>query len=297
MKLSGSDIHLLRIFDSVVRSGGFSAAQAELNLSQPTISNHITSLEQRLGVQLCQRGRRGFLITEKGQMVHETSLNLLAALDDYSVRFSDLKGKLVGKLRIATVDCISSDPNMKLPEALARFTERASAVELELMLEPPQDLQGKVFDGAVHVGIGSFENRIYGLEYEELYTEEHSLYCGRTHPLFETDESELTIDLISAFPTVHRGYWSKRLRREMKGESADTTVWQMEAQLLLVLSGRFFGLLPDHYAQSYVQSGMLRNILPQETLYECDFQMVTKQGRKTRVVSAFMEEIRSAFLG
>ncbi len=295
MKLSGSDIHLLRIFDSVVRCGGFSAAQAELNLSQPTISNHITSLEKRLGVQLCQRGRRGFLITEKGRMVHETSLKLLTALDDYSDQFSDLKGKLVGKLRVATVDCISTDPKLKLPEALARFTEQAGAVDLELSLERPQDLQSKVFDGSLHVGIGSFEHRIYGLEYEELYTERHSLYCGRGHPLFETDEAELTLDIVNAFPTVHRGYWSKRVQREMQGETADTTVWQIEAQLLLVLSGRFLGLLPDHYAGSYMQAGLLQNLLPEETLYECDFQMVTKQGRKTQVVSAFMLEIRKAF--
>jgi len=73
MQISGSDIHLLCIFDSVVRNSGFSAAQVELGLSQPTISNHITALEERIGVRLCQRGRRGFLLTEKGLMVHEVA--------------------------------------------------------------------------------------------------------------------------------------------------------------------------------------------------------------------------------
>ncbi len=58
MKLEGTDICILRVFDTVVRNGGFAATQAELNLSQPTISNHIAAVEQRLGVRLCQRGRR-----------------------------------------------------------------------------------------------------------------------------------------------------------------------------------------------------------------------------------------------
>ena len=31
------DLRLLRVFDAVVRSGGFSAAQAELNVGQSTI--------------------------------------------------------------------------------------------------------------------------------------------------------------------------------------------------------------------------------------------------------------------
>ncbi|TJV74694.1 MAG: LysR family transcriptional regulator, partial [Mesorhizobium sp.] len=45
MKISGSDLHLFRVFESVVRNGGISAAQMELSLSQPTVSNHLTALE------------------------------------------------------------------------------------------------------------------------------------------------------------------------------------------------------------------------------------------------------------
>lgn len=45
---------------SVVKCGGFSAAQAELNMSQSHISMHIGSLEKRLGYRLCERGKGGF---------------------------------------------------------------------------------------------------------------------------------------------------------------------------------------------------------------------------------------------
>jgi len=60
MRLSGTDFRLLKVFDAVVRHGGFAAAQTELNVGLSTISNHITALEQRLGFSLCQRGRGGF---------------------------------------------------------------------------------------------------------------------------------------------------------------------------------------------------------------------------------------------
>lgn len=39
------DLRLLRIFACVVKCGGFTAAQAELNMSQSNISMHIASLE------------------------------------------------------------------------------------------------------------------------------------------------------------------------------------------------------------------------------------------------------------
>ncbi|TIV43363.1 MAG: LysR family transcriptional regulator, partial [Mesorhizobium sp.] len=81
MKISGSDLHLFRVFESVVRNGGISAAQMELSLSQPTVSNHLTALEQRLGVKLCERGRRGFSLTEEGRRVYEISTEITGMLD------------------------------------------------------------------------------------------------------------------------------------------------------------------------------------------------------------------------
>lgn len=295
MKLSGSDIHLLRIFDAVARNGGFSAAQAELNLSQPTISNHITALEQRLGVQLCQRGRRGFLLTEKGRMVHETAQSLIRSLDDYSAQLSSLKGKLVGKLRVGTVDSTVTDPQMKLPQAFAAFSKRTGEVEMELSQDNPQELQRKVLEGVIHVGIGSFENRLYGLEYRDLYTEHHYLYCSSGHALFNRPDNELTLDELGTYPMVRRGYWSRRLQRMMNAPETGHTSYEIEPQLMLILSDRFIGLLPRHYAASYVRDGRLRCLLPEETEYTCTFQAITKTGRKTRVIAAFLDDVETAF--
>ncbi len=53
------DLRLLRVFATIVECQGFSAAQAELNISQSTISNHMLALEERLKCKLCQRGRGG----------------------------------------------------------------------------------------------------------------------------------------------------------------------------------------------------------------------------------------------
>ena len=49
--LSESDIRLLKVFAKVVDAGGFSAAQIDLNISQSTISTHMTALEQGLGMR------------------------------------------------------------------------------------------------------------------------------------------------------------------------------------------------------------------------------------------------------
>ncbi len=59
IKISDSDIRLLRVFCAVTRCGGFAAAESELQLGLPSISRYIKDLETRLGVRLCRRGASG----------------------------------------------------------------------------------------------------------------------------------------------------------------------------------------------------------------------------------------------
>jgi DNA-binding transcriptional LysR family regulator len=51
----------LRAFAAFARQKSFSAAAAELRISQPAVSKHIAELEQALGVELVERTRRGAL--------------------------------------------------------------------------------------------------------------------------------------------------------------------------------------------------------------------------------------------
>src|ERR1700735_2240972 len=57
--MRGLNLDQLAAFTAVVELGGFSAAAARLNLTQPAISFQIRQLERRLGIRLVERaGRR-----------------------------------------------------------------------------------------------------------------------------------------------------------------------------------------------------------------------------------------------
>jgi len=49
------DIHQLGVFASVFRNRSFSRASEELRLTQPTVSEHVRTLEEELGVSLFDR--------------------------------------------------------------------------------------------------------------------------------------------------------------------------------------------------------------------------------------------------
>jgi len=78
------DLRLLRIFISVVEHGGFSSAANALGITRSTISIHMSNLETRMKLKLCLRGRGGFSLTEDGQTVYQSVLDLFATMDDFS---------------------------------------------------------------------------------------------------------------------------------------------------------------------------------------------------------------------
>jgi len=295
MKLTGSDIHLLSVFDSVVRNNGFSAAQVELGLSQPTISNHITALEERLGVKLCQRGRRGFMLTEKGRMVHEIGKGLLDGLNTHGAHLAELKGKLVGQLNIEMVDAITTDPDCKLPEAIRRFTEAAPAVRINLSISNPQDIMVGLLDGSCHIGFGSFDNMVNGLHVVDLYVEPHALYCAREHPFFTRVDADLDDARIEGAPWVHRGYWSQQRQKSFAMSDEDRIVQQIESQLIMVLSGGYLGLLPEHLAAPFEAEGRLRRMSFDKNNFGCQMQLIRRSGAAPKVIDLFWQAMQDCY--
>lgn len=296
MRPSGSDLRLLQVFDAVVRHGGFSAAEAELNVSQSTISNHMSALEERLGVVLCRRGRGGFQLTEEGRAIHEAANRLNAALHDFSADIGSVQGKISGELRIGILDAIADDPGNHLPEAVAKFREIAGDVKILLAQEAAQDLQQKVREGIYHCGIGVDLSPVEGLHQVPLHTETHSLFCGRGHPLFGAVAEGLNREKLVNLPFVQRGYWRNEMSRQNAFRNVAATVYQIEPQLLLIRSGHYVGFLPDHYAGRWCHAGELHRLSLPDLSYSAQFHLITlRDNRRSNTLTAFIKAVRSSW--
>lgn len=73
------DTQLLRTLLAVTRTGGFTAAAAELHVVQSTVTSHVQALEHRLGVRLVDRLPGGSRLTEAGRRVAEHARQVLDA--------------------------------------------------------------------------------------------------------------------------------------------------------------------------------------------------------------------------
>jgi DNA-binding transcriptional LysR family regulator len=292
-QVSDFDIRLLRIFRSVVECGGFSAAESVLGIGRSAISQQMSDLEQRLGLRLCQRGRAGFALTEEGREVYQSSMQLLAALESFRTEVNGLHQHLRGELNIGLTDNLVTLPHMRITHALSRLKERGPDVVINIRMTPPSEVEQGVLDGRVHVGVVPHTVALSGLEYQPLYSERSLLYCAVGHPLFYADDAQLSDERLNQQDAIAPTF---RLPADIQAQyqvlNCSASASDREGMAFLILTGRYIGYLPDHYASFWVQQGRLRALKPANRFYDLSLASVTRKGRRPHLVlESFLEAL------
>jgi DNA-binding transcriptional LysR family regulator len=258
--LSDIDLRLIRIFCTIVECNGFPGAQIALNMAQSTLSTHLSALEAKLGSKLCERGRGGFRVTPAGEDTYAAAQELLRNLERFEATMDRVHGRQTAKLRIGIIDCVTTFAALDLPGAIARFTARHPEALVELETDTPAGLQNSLLKGTRDIVIGGSLQPMPGLAYRELATETHHLYCGRDHPWFGRPDRDLTQrDFLEAAFSV-RGYMHFDDTYRLGRVTARATVGSMEAQEVLILSGRYVGFLPAHRGGLWEGLGRMRAV-------------------------------------
>lgn len=288
-QLSDVDIRLLRIFKVITESGGFSAAELELNIGRSTISRHIKDLETRLGVTLCHRGRSGFGLTDEGKVVYAATLRLLTSINEFRSELAELHTNLTGKLILAMFDKTVTNPHCHVSKAIADYDSIAPNVKIEIHVDTMHNIEQGVIDGRYHVGIIPHHRPSTSLNYSNLFEEKMFLYCGEHHPLYK--HKNVTREIVLKYKYAGLGYHSPNMENGLKlGWQRSATVYDQEALVCLLQSGKYLGYLPDHYAKSFVEKGQIKAIACTDFHYFCHYKAMTRVAPKpSRLVETFMQ--------
>jgi len=290
-QLSDIEIRRLRVFRVVTEAGGFSAAELELNIGRSTISTHIKDLEIRLGVTLCRRGRGGFALTEEGEQIYQATLRLLGSLDEFRAEVGDLHRQMTGHISLVLFDKTASNPEAHIGTAFRLFDDMAPEMTMEVHVEPLNEIERGVIEGRFQLGVIPAHRASSSLDYVPLFQEQMYLYCGHSHPLFGVSDQYISKDDILASKYAGLGYHSPNMEiGRSLGMKRDVTVYDQEAIVHLLLSGRYIGYLPDHYAKPFVEQKLIRSIGMDIFQYRCEFQAITRRSPKpSRAVQLFMD--------
>ncbi len=142
------NIEHYRVFFEVAQKKSFSAAANALFVSQPAVSQTITSLEKTLGVRLFIRSSKGVSLTKEGEHLIQYVEPALSMLKTGEVRIQeDLKLER-GEVKIAAADTISShylskflqSYNNQYPNIKIKVINRTSRECIELIKTAAADI-------------------------------------------------------------------------------------------------------------------------------------------------------------
>jgi LysR family transcriptional regulator, low CO2-responsive transcriptional regulator len=124
----------LSAFHAVARSGGFTAASKVLNIGQPTVSSHVSALEDHFGVELFHRRGRRVELTDVGKELLAITEGLFGREDEAVELLRAAKARETGSLRIGAVRPLDS------MEICARLLDQYPNLRLSVRLVSAADV-------------------------------------------------------------------------------------------------------------------------------------------------------------
>lgn len=133
---------LLKTFVTVAETLSFTRAAELLQLSQPTVSQHIRRLETAAGRNLVVRDTRDVRLTDNGDAMVGFARSILAAHDEASAYFSG--SAMRGRLRFGSADDLALT---QLPQILRDFRQLYPYISLELTVNQSGVLTKRLASG------------------------------------------------------------------------------------------------------------------------------------------------------
>ena len=144
----------IEAFVAVIRYRSFSKAAEAIYLSQPTISSHIRSLENELGVQLLIRSTKEIYPSAAGRIFYGYASEMISMRDKAVSEVKSYSTKIQGSLEIAA----SSVPSQYiLPHVLSKLSAKHPDLFFTVRQYDSVHVIQKVINMDVEVGItGTF---------------------------------------------------------------------------------------------------------------------------------------------
>ncbi len=144
------DLRRLQVFAKVYECRSFSRAAEEVLLSQPTVSGHIKSLEEEIGLQLFDRLGREILPTRAAVLLYDYATRILGLVEEARSAVDAFLGKLRGALELGG----STIPgHYLLPALMGQFRLIHPEVRITLAIGDTGQVVERVLKGDLELGV------------------------------------------------------------------------------------------------------------------------------------------------
>jgi len=290
------DLRKLEVFVKVYETGSFSRASRELFLAQPTITLHIKSLEEQLGIPLFDRHTRRVIPTKAGRILYRYGREILFLLKNLESELEAFRDFKKSSLEIGG----STIPGQYLlPGLIKRFKEVFPEVSVYLKVGDSKEIVERVGKGELEIGIVGALFKNSDLEYVPWY-EDKIVFIAP--PDFE--EETIFPEYLYKLPVVKReegsGTW-KIVRETLQEKGLQIEKLKVcgelgstEAIKEAVKAGLGFGFVSAFAIENEKKLGLLKEVKIKGVEIKRKFYLVwLKNKRFTPVLEDFINFLKS----
>ncbi|RVB98822.1 LysR family transcriptional regulator, partial [Mesorhizobium sp. M7A.F.Ca.AU.002.06.1.1] len=260
------DWNLLRTFVVIAEVKGITRAAERLNLKQPSVSNALRRLEDRVGRRLVERDATRFELTEVGRLLYEQSVEVFGTISQLPLLMRGISDDVPGHVMIATASHVVSP---LFDQALSEFHSNYPHASITISVAASTEVAKQVRERRASFGICLVSQRDPALEYAMVYREFFGFFCGPQHRLYgqtgltltdlrgEPSVSFQTDHISDALRPVALLRSEARLNADVVGVSSS-----LEEVRRMIVAGLGIGPLPLHVARRDVADGMLWRLPP-----------------------------------
>ncbi len=292
------DWNLLRTFVVIAEVKSITRAAERLNLKQPSVSNALRRLEDRVGRRLVERDATRFELTEVGRLLYEQGIEVFGTISQLPLLMRGVSDDVTGHATIAVASHVVSP---LFDRALSQFHANYPRASITISIAARSDVTKQVRERRASLGICLVSQRDPALDSEMVYHEFFGFFCGPTHRL--CGRSGLTLDDLRGEPSVsfQTDHISDALRPValLRSEARlDADVVGVSSSLeevrRMIVAGLGIGPLPLHVARRDVRDGILWRLPPYDTPPAIDiFLLVNPDKAMNRAEKALLSGLRA----
>lgn len=193
------ELRKLEVFCKVVELKSFTRSAEAVLLSQPTVSEHIRSLEEELGQKLLDRTGREAEPTPAGLLLYNYAVKILRLQQAALQAMEQYGGKLVGRIMIGS----GTIPGTYiLPRIISRFRERYPSIRATLRIAGSHLIASEVLSGQLEIGVVGARWGEKGLEWIEHFSDRLTLVVHAGHRW--ADGREVALEELAGEPFILR---------------------------------------------------------------------------------------------
>jgi DNA-binding transcriptional LysR family regulator len=279
------DMKHLETFCKVAEMGSFSRAGEAIYLTQPTVSGHIASLEQTVGLKLFDRLGRRVALTNGGQIFYRYAKEILRLRNEAINAIYEFSHLIKGKI---TIGGSTIPGEYFLPKVMGSFQREAPGISISLVIADSQEIIDLLLAGEIEVGVVGMRFDGERVDAYPLFHDRVIIISSSQHPL--ASRREISWEELRTAPLLirERGSGTRKafegyvtaagLRLDdfsIVGEVGSSTAVKEGVKGEIGL-----GIISDLAVQEEIERGSIQEIIVQgQDALERDFFTVVPTGR------------------